>query len=113
MKYVFEKRPFYEKLKSFAGDNYSPIVFSHEFGDDLQYTICFEWSPMSVTGARNLMASCQLFDNRVSGFRKYIADDLHFNLIEVGATTDYKLYKFLRGWVQENIERYERKETED
>ena len=113
MKYVLEKRPFYEKLKSFAGDNYSPIVFSHAFGDDLQYTICFEWSPMSVTGARNLMASCQLFDNRASGFRKYIADDLHFNLIEVGATTDYRLYKFLRGWAQKNIERYERKERED
>lgn len=107
IKYVLEKEPFYEKLKSFASNKYLNIFFFHDFGDKKQYTICFCWSPKKPNGEDNFIASCQLYDNRKSGSKKYIANDLIFDMRKENVKTDYKLYKFLREWVQESVASYE------
>lgn len=107
MEYFLKKDGFYKKLKAFAGNKHMSIFFFHDFGNENQYTMCFDWSPKTPSGKDNFTASCQLYDNRKSGSKKYICDDLIFDMLKQGITTDYKLYKFLRDWVQKNIDRYE------
>lgn len=112
MEYFLKKGPFYDALKPFANKHLN-IFFFHDFGDENQYTICFAWSHKTPSGKSNFKASCQLYDNRKSGPKKYICEDLFFDMIEQGVTTDYKLYKFLRDWVQKNVSRYECEIMED
>lgn len=107
MEYFLKKDDFYKKLKSFSSNKHLSIFFFHDFGKENQYTICFSYAPKTPSGKDNFTASCQLYDNRKSGPEKYICGDLIFDLLKQGVTTDYKLYKFLRDWVQENIIRYE------
>lgn len=107
MKYYLEKQRFYNTLKNFSGNKHTPVFFFHSFGDNLQYTICFNWAPKTPAGKPNFIASCQLYDNKKSGSGKYITKDLIFDMMEEGVTTDYKLYKFLREWTQKAINAYE------
>lgn len=106
MKYYLEKKPFYDKIKKFE-NRHTPIFFFHDFGSKNQYTICFDWSHEKPDGTKNFTASCQLYDNRKSGAGKYIAEDLIFDMLKEGITTDYKLYIFLRDWIQKHISVYE------
>lgn len=107
MEYILKKDSFYKELETFASNKHLNIFFFHNFGPENQYTICFDWAPKTPSGKSNFTASCQLYDNRKSGPKKYITSDLIFDMKKQGVTTDYKLYKFLRDWVQENVIRYE------
>lgn len=107
MEYFLKKEQFYKYLKSFAKNKHTNIFFFLDFGTENQYTICFSWDAKTINGKDNYIASCQLYDNRKSGARKYITKDLIFDMRKEHINTDYKLYIFLREWTQKNIVRYE------
>lgn len=106
MEYFLKKDEFYKKLKPFANLQ-TGIHFFLNFGDKKQYTLVFNWSDKTPAGKQNYIANVQLYDNRKTGRDKYITRDLFFNIRENNVTTDYKMYKFIRDWVQKSILKYE------
>lgn len=103
MKYYLDKKLFYEKLKSFT-NKHTGIFFFHDFG---HYTLVFDWRNLKANGEFNPIMFAQIIDRLKSGSKRYVTKDLVWNCLELNTTTDYKLYKFLRDWIQKSIEKYE------
>lgn len=99
---MIDKLKFYEQLKPFA-NKYLPIHFFLNFGDQLQYCLVFSWTSTTPDGKFNPIMYAQLYDNRISGSKKYITNELVWDCRVKKTTTEHRLYMFLDKWVTEAI----------
>ena len=106
MEYFLKKEEFYKELKKFSVNKHRNIFFFLNFGYKYEYTLCFDWDTKSINGKDNYIASCQLYDNRKSGSQKYVTKDLVFDLRKEHIYSDYKLFVFIRDWIQKSIIEY-------
>ena len=101
---MLDKKKFYQKLKPFA-NKHLPINFFFRFGG--HYEIVFNWQGEKPNGDFNPMMYAQLIDSNISGSKKYVVPDLIFDCQKEGATTDYKLFKFLDSWATKSVTKHE------
>lgn len=100
----FDKEWFYENLKGFE-NKYLPIFIDITLNrHEIRYRLIFSWTAYLPSGKFNPMMSAQLIDTTKQGSQKYVVPDLIFNSIEEGVTTDFKLYKYLRKWIENALQ---------
>ena len=100
---TLDKKWFYENLKGFGSNKFTPIYMDIPLNkEDTRYRLIFDWNPRKSDGSFNPLMLAQLIDTQKSvGHGKYIVPDLFFNCFEKGILSDFKLYKFLKKWIEE------------
>lgn len=108
---TLDKKWFYEQLKPFGANKYTPIYIDMPLNkNDTRYRLIFDWSPLKPNGEFNKMMSAQLIDtHKTVSTGKYIVPDLWFDCIKENVTTDYKLYKYLKQWIDTAFKNIENK----
>ena len=104
---VIPKQAFYDQLEPFAS-KYLPIHFFYNFGDNQRYCLVYDWASRKPNGDFDPIMLAQLYDNRISGAKKYIVPDLIWDCREKNTTTEYKLWKWLNAWATAALDEYEK-----
>ena len=101
---ILNKELFYEQLKQFA-INKLPIYISMPININSKYKI--NLSENRITSEKvnfNTDFNLQVLDTTKSGYNKYLCNDISFNLIKEGITSDYKLYKHINKILENLLE---------
>ena len=101
MIYNLDKKKFYENLRKRG--RYNEIFFFMPIDEnENRYEMMFDWTDKLPNGEFNPIMTAKLIDKRKTRRERQIAE-INFNCIEKGVITDYKLYKFINGWIETTI----------
>lgn len=105
-KALLDKKMFYAQLELFENKHESILIDMPINKENWNIRLIYDWTPKKMNGEFNPIMYAQLVDvTKTVGHGKYIVPDLFFNAVDLGITTDYKLYKFLNKQIEEAFER--------
>ena len=98
---TLDKQLFYEYLANFS-NKHLPIYIDMPINrNELHIRLIFSWTSKRPNGEFNPMMYAQLVDTtKTVSAGKYILPDLVFDCFEKGVISQYKLYKYLKAWVE-------------